>query len=95
MEIPRSLARLWPLVGALCLSPLAQAAQQRSGSIGYQCLLANGAKFFAMLVAVEGLSYKEAAQVLCVPLGTVMSRLARARLAIGKRVSDAPADRMS
>lgn len=48
MEIPRSLARLWPLVGALCLSPLAQAAQQRSGSIGYQCLLANGAKFFAM-----------------------------------------------
>ncbi len=41
-------ARLWSLVGALCLSPLAQAAQQRSGYTGYQCLLANGAKFFAM-----------------------------------------------
>jgi RNA polymerase sigma-70 factor (ECF subfamily) len=42
-----------------------------------------------VLVAVEGLSYKEAAQVLSVPVGTVMSRLARARLAIGKRVFDA------
>jgi RNA polymerase sigma-70 factor, ECF subfamily len=44
-----------------------------------------------MLVAVEGLSYKEAAEVLCVPVGTVMSRLARARMAIGKRVVEAPA----
>ena len=39
-----------------------------------------------LLVTVEGLTYEATADVLGVPLGTVMSRLARARVAVARRV---------
>lgn len=39
-----------------------------------------------MLVCVDELSYREAAEVIGIPIGTVMSRLARARLALAERL---------
>lgn len=39
-----------------------------------------------LLVTVEGLSYREAAEVVQVPVGTIMSRLARARMALQARL---------
>ncbi len=42
-------------------------------------LLSEDHRVVLMLVAVEGYSYREAADLLDVPVGTVMSRLARAR----------------
>ena len=40
-----------------------------------------------MLVTVDGLSYKEAADVVGVPVGTIMSRLARARVALHQQLA--------
>jgi RNA polymerase sigma-70 factor (ECF subfamily) len=44
-----------------------------------------------MLVCVDGLSYQEAAGVLGIPIGTLMSRLCRARLALAERMRQANA----
>ncbi|HET7412766.1 MAG TPA: sigma-70 family RNA polymerase sigma factor [Pararhizobium sp.] len=46
-----------------------------------------------LLVALEGLSYSEAAGVLDIPLGTLMSRIGRARAAL-RAMTDDPAPRL-
>lgn len=41
-----------------------------------------------MLVLVEGYAYREAAEILDVPIGTIMSRLSSARAKLGKMLGD-------
>jgi RNA polymerase sigma-70 factor (ECF subfamily) len=41
-----------------------------------------------MLVSVEGVGYRETAEVLGLPIGTVMSRLSRARIALAKALGE-------
>jgi RNA polymerase sigma-70 factor (ECF subfamily) len=48
-----------------------------------------------LLVSVEGLAYREAAEILGLPMGTIMSRLARARLALAKALEEPEARRDS
>jgi RNA polymerase sigma-70 factor (ECF subfamily) len=50
--------------------------------------LADEQRVVVGLVLIEGLSYKEAAEILEVPIGTVTSRLARAREALQSLLSD-------
>lgn len=45
-----------------------------------------------MLVYVEGFAYREAAEVLDIPIGTVMSRLATARATLGKALIEEQSD---
>ena len=53
-----------------------------------RCLLALAEEHRTVLtlVCIDGLSYREAADILDVPIGTVMSRMARARLALHQRL---------
>lgn len=50
-------------------------------------LLPEDQRAVLLLVSVEGFGYRQAAEILEIPIGTVMSRLARARLALGRALA--------
>lgn len=66
----------------------AQAHQQRLAIQKAVSLLSEEHRLVVGLVLVDGLGYKEAAEVLEIPLGTLTSRLARAREALQQILSD-------
>ena len=65
-------------VGVDQSAPAADGASGRDLDRALQ-LLASEQREVVLLVGLEGLSYAEAAEVLAIPIGTVMSRLARGR----------------
>jgi RNA polymerase sigma-70 factor (ECF subfamily) len=55
--------------------------------------LPEGFRMAVLLADVEGFSYKEIAEILDIPIGTVMSRLHRGRKALQKRLYEFAVDR--
>jgi RNA polymerase sigma-70 factor (ECF subfamily) len=66
----------------------AEAQQQRMAIEKALSLLSEDHRLVIGLVLVDGLPYKEAAEVLEIPMGTLTSRLARAREALQELLSD-------
>jgi RNA polymerase sigma-70 factor (ECF subfamily) len=66
----------------------AEAHQQRLAIQKAVSLLSDEHRMVIALVLVDGLPYKEAAEVLEIPLGTLTSRLVRARAALQEILSD-------
>lgn len=66
----------------------AAAHQQRMAVQKAVSLLSEEHRLVVGLVLVEGLPYKEAAEVLEIPVGTLTSRLARARSALQEHLSE-------
>jgi RNA polymerase sigma-70 factor (ECF subfamily) len=66
----------------------AEAHQQRLAIRQAMSLLSDDHRIVIGLVLVDGMAYKEAADVLEIPIGTLTSRLARAREALQGLLSD-------
>ncbi len=66
----------------------AEAQQQRMAIEKAVSMLSEEHRMVIALVLVDGLPYKEAAEVLEIPMGTLTSRLVRARAALQELLSD-------
>jgi RNA polymerase sigma-70 factor (ECF subfamily) len=75
------------LTGIRALKTGRKSSQVREAFLG----LAEEQRAALHLVAIEGLSYQEAADTLGVPIGTLMSRIGRARAALRLMEEAAPA----
>jgi RNA polymerase sigma-70 factor (ECF subfamily) len=74
--------------GAQVGDDFAEAHQQRLAIQKAVSLLSEEHRLVVGLVLVDGLAYKDAAEVLEIPVGTLTSRLARAREALQQILSD-------
>lgn len=74
--------------GELVGDDSAEAHQQRLAVQKAMGLLSEEHRLVVGLVLVDGMSYKDAAEALEIPIGTLTSRLARAREALQKLLSD-------
>ena len=63
---------------------------QDQQALGEFARLPEAQRSILMLISVEGMSYEEVSDVLGVPLGTVMSRLSRARQAYRQLLAEQP-----
>ncbi|MRV72768.1 sigma-70 family RNA polymerase sigma factor [Duganella sp. FT92W] len=66
----------------------AEAHQQRMAIEKAVSMLSDEHRMVVALVLVDGMPYKEAAEVLEIPMGTLTSRLVRARAALQELLSD-------
>jgi RNA polymerase sigma-70 factor (ECF subfamily) len=74
--------------GAHVSDPAVQSNEQRLAIDAAMAQLPDDQRLVVGLVLVEGFSYKEAAEVLEVPMGTLTSRLARARATLVELLGD-------
>lgn len=72
------------------LTPEAQAQQKQTMTALYEALdeLPPHIRDLLLLVSVDDVSYEEAAAMLMVPIGTVRSRISRARTALKQKLKD-------
>jgi RNA polymerase sigma-70 factor (ECF subfamily) len=74
--------------------PSAEQSLVASASLATFSRLSEDHRAILLMITIEGLSYQEAAQVLGIAPGTVMSRLSRARHAYRELVEGAPVTRL-